>query len=197
LRHITVFCGASNGHRPEYRTAAAQLGRALAERGLGLVYGGADIGLMGEVADAVLDAGGTVTGVIPEGLVKHEVAHAGLTQLHVVRDMHERKATMAALGDAFIALPGGFGTAEELFEIVTWMQLGLHHKPSALVDVNNYYSPLLTWLYHCADEGFVHRQYLDHLVVATDPTEVLDRVLDHVAPPQHLFSGSAPTNSRC
>lgn len=186
MQHVTVFCGASMGSRPEYGEAVRALGRALGERQLGLVYGGARTGLMGQVADAALEAGGFVTGVIPSGLVVHEVAHGGLSRLEIVDTMHERKAKMAALGDAFITLPGGFGTAEELFEVVTWMQLGLHHKPTAIINISGYYSPMLLWLQHCANEGFVHQRYLDHVVVSPDPVKALEHLAGHGVLP-HLF----------
>ena len=149
----------STGARPEYRAAAEGLGRDLAARNIGLVYGGARLGLMGAVADAVLAAGGKVTGVIPGALAEKEVAHSGLTDLRVVTSMHERKALMADLADGFIALPGGWGTLDEFFEILTWAQLGLHHKPCGLLNVHGYFDGLLSFLEHSHEEGFVRREY--------------------------------------
>src|SRR5262245_12742237 len=142
MRRVCVFCGSSAGNRPEYADAARHLGAALARRGLGLVYGGGHVGLMGVVADAVLRAGGEVIGVIPQALVERELAQAGLTRLEVVDTMHQRKARMADLADAFVALPGGFGTCDELFEILTWSQLGLHARPVGLLNVAGFFDPL-------------------------------------------------------
>lgn len=161
-----MFAGSSSGARPEYRAAAAELGRVLAADGIGLVYGGARVGLMGVVADAVLAAGGEVTGVIPAAMVAKEIAHDGLTDLRVVASMHERKATMADLADGFVALPGGWGTWEELFEIATWAQLGLHRKPCGLLNVRGYFDPLLSFIQHAVDEGFVRREHARMLVVS-------------------------------
>ncbi|HUO16938.1 MAG TPA: TIGR00730 family Rossman fold protein [Verrucomicrobiae bacterium] len=154
-KRICVFCGSSAGKRPEYRDCAEQLGDELARRNIALVYGGGKVGLMGAIADATLAAGGEVIGVIPEHLMALEIGHRGLTKLHVVRSMHERKALMADLSDAFIALPGGFGTLEEFCEIVTWAQLGLHAKPCGLLNVLDYYSPLLAMLDHAVEERFL------------------------------------------
>ncbi len=155
MKRICVFCGSSQGSRPEYRTAAEELSAELVRRNIGLVYGGTSVGLMGVLADAVLKAGGEAVGVIPERLMKREVGHKGLTKLHVVRSMHERKALMADLSDAFIALPGGFGTLEEFCEVVTWSQLGLHAKPCGVLNVLGYYSPLLAMLDHAVGERFL------------------------------------------
>jgi uncharacterized protein (TIGR00730 family) len=149
VRRVTVFCGASSGSSLHLR-AAAEFGRVVAEAGLELVYGGAQVGLMGAVADAALRGGAAVTGVIPRHLARHEIRHTGLTRLLVVEDMHQRKARMAELGDAFVALPGGLGTAEEFFEILTWAQIGLHDKPCALLDTGGFYRPLLAFLAHAA-----------------------------------------------
>jgi uncharacterized protein (TIGR00730 family) len=176
---VCVFCGSSTGAGPAYRAAAEQVGRTLAERGIGLVYGGASVGTMGVVADAALAAGGQVTGVIPQSLVDREVAHTGLSELHVVPDLHERKAKMAALADAFLTLPGGAGTLEELFEVFTWAQLGLHDKPIALLDVEGYYQPMLGLLDHMARQGFLKVDYRELLIVDTDVARVLDRYVDH------------------
>jgi hypothetical protein len=169
-----VFAGSSAGRRPEYATAAIDLGRALAARRLDLVYGGARVGLMGILADAVLAAGGQVIGVIPAALAMKEVAHDGLTDLRVVSSMHERKALMADLSDAFIALPGGLGTWEEFFEILTWGQLGLHRKPCGLLNVHGYFDPLLSLVAHSVTEGFVRQEHASMISVATAPEPLLD-----------------------
>ena len=182
MRRLCVFTGSSPGAHPDYADAARELGGALAAEGIGLVYGGASVGTMGAVADAALAAGGRVTGVIPRSLVDREIAHPGLTDLRVVADLHERKATMAELSDAFLALPGGAGTLEELFEVYTWAQLGLHTKPIALLDVDGYYQPLLRMLDHMTEQGFLRREYRDMLIVGTDPSGVLDRYAEHRAP---------------
>jgi len=155
MKRICVFCGSSSGSRPEYRAAAEELGAELARSNIGLVYGGTSVGLMGVLADAVLKAGGEAVGVIPERLMGREVGHKGLTKLHVVRSMHERKALMADMSDAFVALPGGFGTLEEFCEVVTWAQLGLHAKPCGVLNVSGYYSPLLAMFDHAVEERFL------------------------------------------
>ncbi|MDT0548193.1 MULTISPECIES: TIGR00730 family Rossman fold protein [Streptomyces] len=178
LRRVTVFCGASSGCRPVHLRAAAEFGRAVAETGLELVYGGARVGLMGAVADAALRGGAAVTGVIPRHLERHEISHTGLTRLLVVADMHQRKARMAELGDAFVALPGGLGTAEEIFEALTWAQIGLHDKPCALLDTGGYYQPLLAFLAHAAAEGFVSHRDVDGIVVCARPGDVLPRLAE-------------------
>jgi uncharacterized protein (TIGR00730 family) len=172
---VCVFCGSSAGKGSAYLAAAASVGRTLAGRGVGLVYGGASVGTMGAVADAAIAAGGEVIGVIPRSLVDRELAHPGLSDLHVVADLHERKAKMASLADAFLALPGGAGTLEELFEVFTWAQLGLHVKPIALLDVEEYYQPMLRFLDHMAGEGFLSRASREMLIVDTDVARVLDR----------------------
>jgi len=171
---ICVFCGSSTGRSERYISAARSLGRLLAERDIGLVYGGASVGTMGALADAVLEAGGEVIGVIPEQLVDRELAHPGVSDLRVVADMHERKARMAGSADGFIALPGGAGTLEELFEVWTWAQLGLHAKPLGLLDVGGYYRPLLAFIDHMVAEEFLRDAYRDMLIVASDPAELLD-----------------------
>jgi uncharacterized protein (TIGR00730 family) len=155
LKRICVFCGSSVGSRPVYAAAARELGRTLAKRGLGIVFGGGKVGLMGVLADAALGAGGKAIGVIPEALVAREIAHNGLTELRVVRSMHERKTLMADLADAFIALPGGYGTFEEFFEAVTWTQLGIHRKPCGLLNVEGYYNALLALLDRAVADGFI------------------------------------------
>ena len=155
LRSLAVFCAAADGARPEYRAVAEDLGRALAARGIGLIYGGAKVGLMGAVADATLAAGGHVVGVIPHVLVDLEVAHQGVTELHVTETMHTRKALMAERADAFLALPGGFGTFEELFEVLAWQTLKLHNKPVVLLNVAGFYDGMLTFLDTCEREGML------------------------------------------
>ena len=158
MKRICVFCGSSAGSRPEYRSCAEELGQELARRRIGLVYGGGNVGLMGAIADAVLQAGGEATGVIPEHLMTREIGHKRLTTLHIVHSMHERKALMADLADAFIALPGGFGTLEEFFEVLTWSQLGLHVKPCGVINLLEYYNPLLRMLDHAVEERFLKSQ---------------------------------------
>ena len=165
-----------------YVEQARTLGRLLAERGIGLVYGGAQVGTMGELAGAVLAAGGEAVGVIPRHLVDKEIAHRGLTELHVVADMHERKAGMAERADAFLALPGGAGTLEELFEVWTWAQLGLHEKPVGLLDVAGYYAPLWQLAEHMVSEGFLRQEYRDMLLFDEDPGSLLDRLVGYEPP---------------
>ncbi|PAU86569.1 TIGR00730 family Rossman fold protein [Pseudomonas sp. WN033] len=179
---ICVFCGSSSGNRPDYLEAANQLGTALAKAGIGLVYGGAQVGLMGEVANAALAAGGEVIGVIPKALVDRELAHEGLTELKVVGSMHERKAMMAELSDGFIALPGGVGTFEELFEVWTWAQLGHHRKPCAVFNVSGYYDKLIDFLDHCVEQGFFKPVYRDMLIVEPSVESLLQAVSDYQPP---------------
>ncbi|MEH6567005.1 MAG: TIGR00730 family Rossman fold protein [Halopseudomonas sp.] len=179
---ICVFCGSSAGNQPQYLQAAVELGTALADAGIGLVYGGAQVGLMGAVADAALAAGGEVIGVIPRHLVERELAHDGLTQLIEVSSMHERKARMADLADGFIALPGGVGTFEELFEVWTWGQLGHHQKPCALYNAAGYYDKLIAFLDHALAEGFMKQPYRDMLIVAADIPSLLHQVHSYQAP---------------
>lgn len=174
LRRVCVFCGSSTGARAEYADAARAMGRALARRGLGLVYGAGNIGLMGVVADAVLSAGGTALGVIPEALAGKELAHAGLTELRIVHSMHERKARMAEAADAFIAMPGGYGTFEEFCEVLTWSQLGLHAKPCGLLNVAGYYDPLLALFDHATTERFVRPEHRSLVLPHADPDRLLD-----------------------
>jgi len=176
VKHICVFCGSSAGDDPRFLDIARRLGSLIAGRGLGLVYGGATVGLMGAVADAVLAGGGHVTGVIPSRLVERELAHHGLPDLRVVASMHERKALMADLADAFIALPGGIGTLEETFEVLTWAQLGLHHKPVGLLDAGGYYGSLLAFLDHAVASRFVRPEHRSMLLVDEDPGRLLDRL---------------------
>lgn len=183
-----MFCGSAHGNDPIYTAAARALGRSLAERGIEIVYGGGRVGLMGELADAALAAGGRVLGVIPQRLCDLEVAHSGLSELFVVDTMHARKAMMAHLSDAFIALPGGFGTLEELFEVVTWCQIGYHHKPVGILDVAGYYAPLLRFVDHAQATGFIRDIYRPILQHADDLEALLAQLaavpLPHfVAPP--------------
>lgn len=173
MKRICVFCGSSPGARPEYLQAAGQLGHALASKNLGLVYGGARVGMMGRIAEAVLEKGGEVIGVIPKGLVDREVAFTGLADLRVVGSMHERKALMADLSDGFIALPGGLGTIEEFFEVVTWAQLGIHPKPCGLLNVAQYYNRLMQFLDHTVSEKFVEWEHRSMIVVEEDPERLL------------------------
>jgi hypothetical protein len=179
---VCVFAGSSAGARREYRLAAVELGRVLAARGIGLVYGGARVGLMGAVADAVLDNGGRAIGVIPRALVDKEVAHTGLTDLHVVTSMHERKALMADSADGFVALPGGWGTLEEFFETLTWAQLGIHGKPCGLLNVHGYYDGLLSFLEHSIEQGFVRPEYRAMISVSDSPATLLDLLQTSVPP---------------
>jgi uncharacterized protein (TIGR00730 family) len=182
MNRVCLFAGSSAGVRPEYGAAARELGRVLATRGMSLVYGGARVGLMGAVADAVLAGGGHVTGVIPRALVEKEVAHSGLTDLRVVTSMHERKALMADLSDAFIALPGGWGTLDEFFEILTWAQLGIHHKPCGLLNVSGYFDRLLSFLDHTTGEGFVRREHQSMISVSDAPATLLDALVAYEPP---------------
>jgi uncharacterized protein (TIGR00730 family) len=182
MKWICVFCGSSSGESPIYLEAATRLATLLAREGLGLVYGGSKVGLMGRLADVMLEQGGEVVGVIPQALVNREVGHGGLTELRVVGSMHERKAVMVERSDAFIALPGGLGTLEELFEVVTWGQLGLHRKPSGLLDVNGYYRPLIRFLDHAVTEGFLSATHRRMILVEDDPEVLLGRLTAYDPP---------------
>jgi uncharacterized protein (TIGR00730 family) len=182
VNRICVYCGSSSGANGIYVEAAQKLGRALAERDLTLVYGGGKIGTMGTVAEAALDAGGEVIGVIPAALAEHKLALTRVTELHIVDSMHERKALMAELSDGFVALPGGFGTFEELFEILTWAQLNFHTKPVGLLNVNGYYDRLIDFLDHAASEGFVKPVHRDMLLVADDAKMLLQAFATYRAP---------------
>ena len=182
MHRVCVFCGSSAGARPAYVDAARSLGAAIARRGLALVYGGASVGLMGTVADAALRAGGEVVGVIPGALEKKELAHPGLSRLEVVGSMHERKARMAELADAFVALPGGMGTLEELAEIVTWAQLGLHRKPVGLLDAASYWKPLVAFFDHAVEEGFLRAEHRAIVALEREPDRLLDRLASYVPP---------------
>ena len=192
-RSYCVFCGSNTGGRPEFLQAARSLGSELAARGLGLIYGGAQVGLMGAVADAALERGGHVIGVIPRALAKKEVAHEGLEDLRVVGSMHERKALMADLGDGFIALPGGFGTFEELLEMLTWAQLGVHSHPCGLLNVGGYYDPLLTMMDQAVEHGFVTLDHREMVVVETDAASLLDRFDAHE--PRHTTKWLDPADT--
>src|SRR5918992_723595 len=176
MRRICVFCGSSPGARPAYGEAAEELGRLLVAERIGLVYGGGKVGLMGRLADAVLAEGGEATGVMPEALVAKEIGHQGLNDLRVVGSMHERKALMADLSDGFVALPGGLGTVEELFEVYTWSQLGLHLKPCALLDVEGYYEGIATFLAHAVQERFLREDHREMLMVERDPRTLVERL---------------------
>lgn len=182
FRSVCVFCGSNVGLRPEYTAAAEAVGRLLAERQTALVYGGGKVGLMGKLADAVLDAGGRVTGVIPQALVLKEVGHDGLTELKIVDSMHERKALMAELADGFIALPGGFGTLDEFCEILTWAQLGLHHKPCGLLNVKGYYDHFSRLLDHAVNEQFLRPLHRAMVISDEDPEALLCRMMEYEAP---------------
>ncbi len=184
MKRICVFCGSSTGFLPEYTHVARALGQRLAERNITLVYGGGNVGLMGEIADSVLAAGGEVIGVIPSAILSKEVGHTGLSDLRVVDSMHERKALMAELSDGFIALPGGIGTLEELFEVWTWAQLGMHHKPCGLLDVAGYYQHLITFLEHMVSHKFLRDVHRSILLVETDPVALLQRM--EVYKPPHV-----------
>jgi hypothetical protein len=174
LKRVCVYCGSSSGNDLAYANAARELGTALAQRGLGLVYGGGRVGLMGTIADAVLAAGGEVIGIIPEALVKMEVAHHGLADLRVVQSMHERKALMVDLCDAFIALPGGYGTLDEFCEVLTWAQLGLHQKPHGLLNVRGYFDSLLAFFDHAVATGFIRPAHREFIHTSTDVNQLLD-----------------------
>ncbi|RKP43709.1 TIGR00730 family Rossman fold protein [Trinickia fusca] len=176
MKSICVYCGSSPGAKPVYAQAARAFGQALVREGCSLVYGGGRVGLMGIIADAVLEAGGQAIGVIPKLLVDREIGHPGLTELHVVPDMHERKKKMADLADAFVALPGGAGTLEELFEVYTWSHLGYHNKPIGLYDVEGYYRPLVAMLEHTVREGFLRQNYVDALQVDAHAPGLIDKL---------------------
>jgi uncharacterized protein (TIGR00730 family) len=175
MKRICIFTGSRYGKLAEYAAVAVQLGRELVARGCGLVYGGGNVGLMNAIADTVLDSGGEVIGVIPNSLVSREVAHRGLTELRVVQSMHERKAVMAELSDGFIAMPGGIGTMEEIFEVLSWAQLGLHDKPCGLLNAAGYYDPLIQFLDHAVSADFIKPQHRALMIVEERPAALLDR----------------------
>ena len=182
MKSVCVFLGSNPGNKPEYLAAAKATGAELARRGLTTVYGGSNVGLMGALADAALEAGGQVVGIIPESLRKKEIDHTGLTELHVVGSMHERKALMAKRSDAFIALPGGMGTLEELCEILTWAQLGFHKKPCGLLDVDGYYASLGAFFDNAVSQGFVQPAHRSMLLTGATPGALLDQFASYVAP---------------
>jgi uncharacterized protein (TIGR00730 family) len=177
-----VYCGSNRGRRPEYVAAARFLAEELLQKNIGLVYGGAHVGIMGEIANTVLKGGGEVIGIMPQSLVDREVSHPGLTELIIVDSMHERKAMMADLSDGFIALPGGLGTVEELFEVLTWAQLGFHNKPCGLLNASGYYDHLSAFLDHTVAEGFVKDVHRAMLIVEKNPTTLLDRFAAYAPP---------------
>ncbi len=182
MKTVCVFCGSGKGERGSYAEAARLLWQTLARRGLRVVFGGGQVGLMGVLADAVLDAGGEAVGVMPKALLEKEIGHQSLTELHVVSTMHERKALMADLSDAFIALPGGYGTFEELLEVLTWAQLSLHEKPCGLLNVEGFYEALLSLFDHAFEEGFVRGDHRALALTAEDPERLLDLMQSHTPP---------------
>jgi hypothetical protein len=193
MKRIAVYCGSSTGHDPAYSRAAAGLGETLARRGIGLVFGGGRVGLMGVIADAVLAHGGDVRGVIPKALATKELAHAGVTELFVVPTMHERKAKMAELADGFVAMPGGFGTLDETYEMITWAQLGFHHKPVAFFNVNGYFDSLLAFATRAVSDGFVRAEHAAMAIVASSPDDLLARMESYTGPPAPKWIGLGET----
>ena len=193
LTSLCVYCGSSPGRNEAYGAAARALAAAMVERGIRLVYGGASVGIMGAVADEVLRLGGQAVGVIPEALMRKELAHAELTELHVTPSMHARKTLMAELADAFVALPGGIGTFEEIFEVWTWAQLGFHHKPCGLLNVAGYYDGLIAFLDHSASEQFVRPEQRNMLVVESSPTTLIDRFTGYTPPAVPKWVGRGET----
>lgn len=195
MQAIGIFCGSSAGVLPAYAEMARETGRLLAKSGIALVYGGGHVGLMGAVADAALEAGGKVIGVMPRSLVEREIAHKRLSELHVVDSMHERKALMADLSDGFITLPGGAGTFEECFEQWTWAQLGIHDKPCGILNVSGYFDPLCAMIARMTEEGFMKPEYRDMLVIATDPQTILQQFA-HYQPPRKKWQEPANTGNQ-
>jgi uncharacterized protein (TIGR00730 family) len=193
MKRICVYCGSSPGKLPDYMEAARNLGHELAARGIGLVYGGASVGVMGVVADAVLEKDGEAFGVIPYALATKEVAHSGLNELFVVDSMHERKAKMAEMSDGFIALPGGWGTIEEIFEMLTWAQLGFHEKPCGLLNISSYYDHLVTFLDHAIEQRFVREEFRPMIMVDESASALLNRFGDYVAPGVKKWIGPEET----
>ena len=189
MNRICVFCGTNPGSRPEYGAAARQLGQMLAEQGIELVYGGASVGIMGELADSVHEHGGHVTGIIPQQLIEKEAAHTGIPDLIVVASMHQRKSQMADMSDGFIALPGGIGTLEGFFEILTWGQLGIHAKPSGILNVHGYFDGLTGFLDHAVREGFLTEGHRDAIVVESRPERLLERMRAYTPPEGEKFMG--------
>ncbi|SFI10889.1 hypothetical protein SAMN04515618_11095 [Collimonas sp. OK307] len=184
MKSLCIYCGSSPGATPVYAQAARGLAQAMVEQDIALVYGGGNVGLMGIIADEVMRLGGQATGVIPEALLKKELGHKGLTQLHIVKDMHERKATMADLSDGFIAMPGGVGTLEELFEVFTWAQLGFHQKPIGLLNVDGFYDGLLQFIQHMVSQRFLKGEQAEILIAEAQPVDLLQRFRSFV--PQHV-----------
>lgn len=189
MRRVCVFCGSSFGRDSRYTSAARELGQLLAMRGLGLVYGGGSVGLMGVIADAVLDAGGEVIGVIPERLATKELLHTRVPDMRRVRDMHERKALMAELADAFIALPGGYGTLEELFEVITWAQLGFHRKNIGLLNIAGYFDPLVSLVDHAVTEAFIRPDHRELIIVEQNSAALVDQLMTHQLPEVRKWLG--------
>jgi uncharacterized protein (TIGR00730 family) len=189
MKAVCVYCGSSFGVNPAHSEAARAFGRALVAADLGLVYGGGKVGLMGVIADTVMAEGGRAIGVIPELLVNKEVGHEGLSELHVVPDMHQRKKMMADLSDAFVALPGGAGTLEELFEVYTWAQLGYHHKPIGVLNIDGFYDPLIALLKHTVSEGFMRQTYFDLLQIDNDPAALIAKIARYHAPAEDKWAG--------
>ncbi|WP_028403470.1 TIGR00730 family Rossman fold protein [Ectobacillus panaciterrae] len=182
MKKICVYAGSNLGVRPEFQTYARQLGEEIVKRGFELVYGGSRIGLMGEVANTVLELGGAVTGVMPKGLFRGEIVHTGLSELIEVDSMHQRKATMIELADGFVALPGGYGTFEELFEVMCWAQIGIHQKPIGIFNIAGYYTPLLNMIHHAATEEFMNPNHLDLIVSATNANELFEKMQTYTPP---------------
>ncbi|QDT29761.1 LOG family protein [Gimesia panareensis] len=182
INSICVFCGSKAGCDPDYQQSAQELGRLLAERKITLVYGGGSVGLMGIIADAVLEAGGKVIGVIPRQLATKELLHPGVDEMHVVDDMHTRKAKMSECSDAFIAMPGGFGTLEELFEVVSWVQLGIYLKPIGLLNTSGFYDPLLNMVEHCIETEFIKPKYRELIIADETPATLVDHLQRHQLP---------------
>ena len=182
LNSICVFCGSKSGNNPQYQQSAVELGSRMAERKISLVYGGGSVGLMGIIADAVLDAGGEVIGVIPQQLAMKELIHPRVDQMHIVDNMHTRKALMSELCDAFIAMPGGFGTLEELFEVVSWIQLGIYRKPMGLLNTSGFYDPLLNLVDHCIETEFIKSKYRDLIIADEAPDTLVDHLTHHQLP---------------
>ncbi|NOZ66648.1 MAG: TIGR00730 family Rossman fold protein [Alphaproteobacteria bacterium] len=193
MKRICVYCGSSPGKSPEYIDAARMLGKELVRRDIALVYGGASVGIMGEIADTVLSAGGEVIGIMPQALVDKEISHSGLTDLRVVGSMHERKAMMADISDGFIALPGGLGTIEELFEVLTWSQLGYHRKPCALLNVKGYYDTISQFLNHAVEEQFVKQIHRDMILIEENPNKLLDAMAVYISPAVDKWIGRNQT----
>jgi len=187
MKSVAVFCGASKGNNQSYTDAAKAMGQTIAEQGLTLVYGGGEVGLMGTVANAALDAGGDVIGVITKSLEKLEIAHTGLTQLDVVTTMADRKDRMAELSDGFISMPGGYGTLDELFEMITWTQLSIHQKPNALYNFDNYFEHLLAFIDKAVASGFIKGHFRDMIIQDTDPKQILEKLQAFEVPAEKLY----------